>query len=156
MPCAIGNPMNKWTSESHSWFHCGCNYDMLLWSRWLDDHGRALCIQQLFFPCQNKHPTITALIPSNFQSQDVQDAFQPDADNDHALIFTLESIKTNAPWARRIFVLQDPQCEVVWQGKLKRGVVPEPEKILGPKQSSNILDSKGGWLGGRVRNAICQ
>ena len=59
---------------------------------------------------------------------DVQDAFQPDADNDHALIFTLESIKTNAPWARRIFVLQDPHCEVVWQGKLKRGVVPEPEK----------------------------
>ena len=83
-----------------------------------------------------------------FQSQDVQDAFQPDADNDHALIFTLESIKTNAPWARRIFVLQDPHCEVVWQGKLKRGVVPEPEKILGPKR-------RDGWVEGG-RNAIYQ
>lgn len=54
-----------------------------------------------------------------------------DADNDHALIFTLESVKANAPWIRRIYVLQNPQCEQVWKAKLKRGVVPQPDKTLG-------------------------
>lgn len=120
----------------------------------MEEHCVSNCC---FFPCQNKHPTIQALIPSNFQSQDVQDAFQPDADNDHALIFTLESIKTNAPWARRIFVLQDPHCEVVWQGKLKRGVVPEPEKILGHPWAKTELKHfrfKGGmaWWKGQECN----
>lgn len=60
----------------------------------------------------------------------VKDIFQAEVDNDHALIFTLESIKANAPWIRRIYVLQDPQCEAVWKAKIKRDIVPEPQKML--------------------------
>ncbi|CAE7939856.1 unnamed protein product, partial [Symbiodinium sp. KB8] len=44
------------------------------------------------------------------------------------LIFTLQSIQRNAPWARRIFLLQDPNCEVVWKTQLRRGKIPQPEK----------------------------
>lgn len=60
----------------------------------------------------------------------MKDIFQAEVDNDHALIFTLESIKANAPWIRRIYVLQDPQCEAVWKAKIKRDIVPEPQKML--------------------------
>lgn len=56
------------------------------------------------------------------------DAFHRDADHDQMLIFTLQSIQRNAPWARRIFLLQDPNCEVVWKTQLRRGKIPQPEK----------------------------
>eukprot|EP00439_Symbiodinium_sp_Y106_P010410 s452_g1.t1 len=56
------------------------------------------------------------------------DACHRDADHDQMLIFTLQSIKRNAPWARRIFLLQDPNCEVVWKTQLRRGKIPQPEK----------------------------
>ncbi|CAJ1354235.1 unnamed protein product [Effrenium voratum] len=36
--------------------------------------------------------------------------------------------KQNTSATGRIFVLEDPNCEVVWKAKLKRGVIPEPEK----------------------------
>ncbi|CAJ1405461.1 unnamed protein product [Effrenium voratum] len=60
--------------------------------------------------------------------QHIEEAYRRDVDNDQSLLFTLQSIKKNAAWARRIFVLEDPNCEVVWKAKLKRGVIPEPEK----------------------------
>ena len=61
----------------------------------------------------------------------MHDALEPDLDDDPALIFTLESIKKNAKWVRRIFVLQDPSCESVWKRKIERNVIPEPGKSHG-------------------------
>lgn len=52
-------------------------------------------------------------------------------DSDRSLSFTLESIKAYAPWARQIFVLQNPECEEVWQRKVRRKEVPEVKKRLG-------------------------
>ncbi|CAK9100423.1 unnamed protein product, partial [Durusdinium trenchii] len=51
-----------------------------------------------------------------------------EVDNDPGLIFTLQSIQRNAPWARHIYVLQNPACESVWKRKLKRNLIPEASK----------------------------
>lgn len=78
--------------------------------------------------------SVDMVIPSGCRADNfllgehVKDIFQAEVDNDHALIFTLESIKANAPWIRRIYILQDPQCEAVWKAKIKRGIVPQPQK----------------------------
>mmetsp|Transcript_52016 Transcript_52016/g.113331 ORF Transcript_52016/g.113331 Transcript_52016/m.113331 type:complete len:441 (-) Transcript_52016:26-1348(-) len=86
--------------------------------------------------------SVDMVIPSGCRADNfllgehVKDIFQAEVDNDHALIFTLESIKANAPWIRRIYVLQDPQCEAVWKAKIKRDIVPEPQKTTWIDQCS--------------------
>lgn len=67
-----------------------------------------------------------------------------EVDNDPGLIFTLQSIQRNAPWARHIYVLQNPACESVWKRKLKRNLIPEASKCL--VRNMHILDKHTGHI----------
>jgi len=81
------------------------------------EHGEELAVD-IVIPASCEKDR--SLLGSSEQAQ-----VQRDRDNDE-LSFTLRAISKNAPWVRKIYVLQNSHCKEVWETKK----VAEPDKTV--------------------------
>lgn len=69
---------------------------------------------------------IPASCPGNVSLADTKDTMVERERDNGELLFTLHSIKKNAPWVHKIFVLQNPGCEDFFKGLS----LPEKDKTV--------------------------
>ena len=73
---------------------------------------------------------VDIVIPAGCRADEALTDVSGAEDSGRSLTLTLESIKSFAPWARRIYVLQNPGCRELWQRRQRQEQVPEAHKRL--------------------------